>query len=61
VKQEIIPPKYDFMFKRLFGDRDNTRALVNFLKAVLDLPVEEYKALIFVDPNLYPRNRSRGV
>ncbi|MDR2668325.1 MAG: Rpn family recombination-promoting nuclease/putative transposase [Desulfovibrio sp.] len=55
MKQEIIPPKYDFMFKRIFGDRGNTRALVDFLKAVLDLPDEEYKALIFVDPNLYPR------
>ncbi|MDR2669645.1 MAG: Rpn family recombination-promoting nuclease/putative transposase [Desulfovibrio sp.] len=55
MKQEIIPPKYDFMFKRLFGDRDNTRALVDFLKAVLDFPGEEYRSLTFVDPNLYPR------
>jgi len=40
----------DFVFKKVFGE--NLRVLEDFLKAVLDLPAEEYRGLIVVDPNL---------
>ena len=49
---EIKPlsPTNDFVFKKVFGE--NMRVLEDFLKAVLDLPAEEYKGLTVVDPNL---------
>jgi predicted transposase/invertase (TIGR01784 family) len=54
MEYEIIPAKYDFIFKRLFADKKHIGTLVNFLKAVLDLPDEEYASLTICDPNLYP-------
>ena len=47
-----LSPTYDFVFKKVFGD--NTRVLKDFLTAVLDLPPEEYKGLVVIDPNLNP-------
>jgi hypothetical protein len=57
VEQEIIPAKYDFIFKWLFGDRNHIKPLTHLLMAVLGLPAEDFKTLTFGDPNLYPRYR----
>ncbi|MDR3176901.1 MAG: Rpn family recombination-promoting nuclease/putative transposase, partial [Desulfovibrio sp.] len=38
------------MFRKIFGE--NLNVLKDFLKAVLDLPAEDYKNLTVVDPNL---------
>ena len=43
-------PTNDFIFKKIFGG--NLSILQDFLKAVLDLPPEEYKELEVLDPNL---------
>ena len=45
-----LSPINDFVFKKVFGE--NTMVLEDFLKAVLDLPAEEYRGLTVVDPNL---------
>jgi len=45
-----LSPTNDFVFKKVFGG--NLKVLEDFLKAVLDLPAEEYKWLEVVDPNL---------
>ena len=45
-----LSPTNDFVFKKVFGE--NMTALEDFLKAVLDLPPEEYRGLEVVDPNL---------
>ena len=45
-----LSPTNDFVFKKVFGE--NLTVLEDFLKAVLDLPAEEYKGLTVVDPNL---------
>ena len=45
-----LSPTNDFVFKKVFGG--NPTVLEDFLKSVLDLPAEEYKDLIVVDPNL---------
>ena len=45
-----LSPINDFVFKKVFGE--NTAVLEDFLKAVLDLPAEEYRGLTVVDPNL---------
>ena len=36
-----LSPTNDFVFKKVFGE--NMTALEDFLKAVLDLPAEEYR------------------
>jgi predicted transposase/invertase (TIGR01784 family) len=51
---EIIPAKLDFVFKRLFGEKRNIRCLIGFLKAVIDLPEEDYKTLTFGETSLNP-------
>ena len=45
-----LSPTNDFVFKKVFGG--NLAVLKDFLKAVLDLPAEEYKGLEVLDPNL---------
>jgi hypothetical protein len=40
--QEIVSPLWDFIFSFLFGDQRNINILAGFLKAVLDLPEDEY-------------------
>ena len=45
-----LSPTNDFVFKKVFGG--NLKVLEDFLKAVLDLPAEEYKWLEVLDPNL---------
>ena len=50
--REILLPKFDFVFKLIFGDLRNIDILVAFLQAVIDLPVEEYGEISILDPNL---------
>jgi predicted transposase/invertase (TIGR01784 family) len=40
------------VFKLLFGDERNLDLLTDFLKAVLDLPTDEYTEAVIVDPHL---------
>jgi predicted transposase/invertase (TIGR01784 family) len=54
---EIIPAKLDFVFKRIFGKKRNIRCLIGFLKAIIDLPDEDYKTLAFGDTTLNPRRK----
>ncbi|MCL2875661.1 MAG: Rpn family recombination-promoting nuclease/putative transposase [Betaproteobacteria bacterium] len=42
----------DAMFKRIFGDRHNTRHLVSLLRAILDLPPEDYAEVSIDNPFL---------
>ena len=50
MERKPLSPTNDFVFKKVFGE--NLTVLEDFLKAVLDLPAEEYKGLKVVDPNL---------
>ena len=51
---EILSAKYDIVFKLLFGDERSIEQLTDFLKAVLDLPEDEYDEVVIVDPHLLP-------
>ncbi|MDR2088604.1 MAG: Rpn family recombination-promoting nuclease/putative transposase [Clostridiales Family XIII bacterium] len=48
----LLPPKSDVVFKLLFGDERNADLLIDLLKAVLDLPSDEYEKIEIVDPHL---------
>jgi predicted transposase/invertase (TIGR01784 family) len=48
---KTLPPKLDYIFKMLFGDAENTDILEGFLRAALNLPEEDYRALEIVDPH----------
>jgi predicted transposase/invertase (TIGR01784 family) len=50
MEREYLSPTNDFVFKKVFGE--NMAVLSDFLKAVLDLPDEEYQGLMVVDPHL---------
>ena len=49
---EYIPPKSDFIFKRIFGDPKNTDILTAFLKSTLDIAHDEYDKITLVDTHL---------
>jgi predicted transposase/invertase (TIGR01784 family) len=49
-----LSPKNDFVFRKIFGE--NMSVLTDFLKAVLDLPDDEYQGLEVLDPNLRAEN-----
>jgi len=48
----FLSPCNDLVFKLLFGDARNTGPLTDFLKATLDLPVEDFLDIVLVDPHL---------
>jgi hypothetical protein len=52
MERPILSPKSDFIFKLIFGDEHNVDILQDFLQAVLDLPVTEYKKIVIADPHL---------
>jgi hypothetical protein len=52
MSKDFLPPKSDVVFKLLFGDERNTDLLTDLLKAVIDLPADEYDELVIVDPHL---------
>ena len=49
---DILPPKSNTVFQLLFGDPLNIAMLTDFLKAVLDIPDDEYQNVVIVDPHL---------
>jgi predicted transposase/invertase (TIGR01784 family) len=49
MERKFLSPTNDFVFKNIFAD--NRDILGDFLKAVLDLPDEEYQGLTVVDPH----------
>jgi predicted transposase/invertase (TIGR01784 family) len=48
----LLPVKSDFVFKLIFGDQRNVDILGGFLKAVLDIPENEYDTLTVIDPHV---------
>lgn len=50
----LLSPKIDFVFKKIFGDAENTRPLASFLQAALSLPDEEFTKLAIIDPHVNP-------
>ena len=54
MRKKPLLPTNDFVFKKVFGE--NMTVLGDFLKAVLDLPIDEYQGLIVVDPHLRREN-----
>ena len=51
-RQVFIPAKSDVVFKALFGDELNKTFLISFLKAVLNLDIDEYTDIQIIDPHL---------
>ena len=51
-KTLLLPVTSDFIFKLIFGDQRNVDILAAFLRAVLDIPDEEYDRLVIVDPHI---------
>ena len=52
-----IPPKTDFMFKKIFGDPNNIEILTAFLKSTLDIDHDEYEKITLVDTHLSQEDR----
>ena len=51
-----LSPRYDAIFRRIF-DEKHIHVLADFLKAVLDLPADEYQDIILEDPHLLRRHK----
>jgi predicted transposase/invertase (TIGR01784 family) len=51
-KTQLLPVTSDFIFKLIFGDQRNVDILAAFLRAVLDIPDNEYDRLVIVDPHI---------
>ena len=47
----LLPPKVDFVFKRIFGNEKHPNVLISFLNAVLN-PVDPIKAVILKDATI---------
>ncbi|MDR2833296.1 MAG: Rpn family recombination-promoting nuclease/putative transposase, partial [Streptococcaceae bacterium] len=47
---KLLSVTNDFVFKMIFGDQRNVDILTDFLKSVLDIPVDEYDYIKIVDP-----------
>ncbi|MDR3175944.1 MAG: Rpn family recombination-promoting nuclease/putative transposase [Desulfovibrio sp.] len=52
-----LSPKYDVVFKAIFGEPAHTSILADFLKAVLDLPESEYQDIRVMDPHLLRKHK----
>ncbi len=51
---EIVKPKIDVVFKKLFGDPENIHILKGFVSAVLNIPKEDIKELVVENGELLP-------
>ena len=49
---EILSPRSDVIFKLFFSDERNIELLTDFLKSVLDIPVDDYDEVSITDPHL---------
>ena len=54
---KYLPPKSDFVFKKIFGDPKNVDILTAFLKSTLDIPHDEYEKITLVDTHLPQESR----
>ena len=50
--KSVLPPKSNTVFQLLFGDPRNIALLADFLKSVLDIPDDEYRDIVIVNPYL---------
>ena len=50
--ESILPPKSNTVFQLLFGDQRNVELLADFLKAVIDIPEDEYGDIVIINPHL---------
>ena len=50
--ESILPPKSNTVFQLLFGDPRNIELLADFLKAVIDIPDDECRDIVIVNPSL---------
>jgi predicted transposase/invertase (TIGR01784 family) len=51
-----LSPRFDVVFKNIFSEK-NIGVLADFLKAVLDLPADEYQDIRVIDPHLLRRHK----
>jgi predicted transposase/invertase (TIGR01784 family) len=51
-----LSPRFDVVFKNIFAEK-NIGILADFLKAVLDLPADEYQEIRVIDPHLLRRHK----
>jgi predicted transposase/invertase (TIGR01784 family) len=54
----LLLPRYDRIFKKIFGSKNNTDILRSLLSAILDLPPESLETITVEDPNLRQESRS---
>jgi predicted transposase/invertase (TIGR01784 family) len=54
----LLLPRYDRIFKKIFGSKRNIDILRSLLSAILDLPSESLKTITIEDPNLRQESRS---
>lgn len=52
--KKIAKPKLDLVFKKIFGDANNTDLLIDFLSSVLDVPVDSIKSVEIIDNEVIP-------
>jgi predicted transposase/invertase (TIGR01784 family) len=52
MSKRFYPPRFDYVFKRIFGDKRNIHILAAFLMAALSLPEEDFDHLTILDPHL---------
>lgn len=52
--KKIAKPKLDLVFKKIFGDVNNTDLLIDFLSSVLDVPVDSIKNVEIIDNEVIP-------
>ena len=56
-EEKIFSPKSDFVFKNIFGDPNNKDIVIGFLKAILDMPHDEYLDVEFSNTFLNKKRR----
>ena len=56
-EEKIFSPKSDFVFKNIFGDPNNKDIVIGFLKAILDMPHDEYVDIEFSNTFLNKKRR----
>ncbi len=49
-KQAILPVKSDLIFRIFFADERNEEDLISLLKAMLNLPEDDYNEIEIADP-----------
>jgi predicted transposase/invertase (TIGR01784 family) len=52
MKNTILPPKSDWVFRAIFSNPANSDLLVSFLQSVLDLPADDCESIAIMDPYL---------